>query len=285
MPVKQPPLFSWWLILLFSGIALGCLFLLFPRHLLLSQMKNGNNASPLTVEYLKDLVIRYPENMDYKISLVQQEVAMNHFSAAQRMITHYLELPLTEKARWKLQLIQYQIIRTRTFALRAHSVARSAQEQILEQWLFVLKNAPYLTAKEAAFLGHDALALNLPQLALGFYKQVLHSKQTMPASFYAQAGKAALFVSDYQTSADFYLMAMQRYQSKAQKKKSFINAINSLSAGGLPGQALELAQKHINSVPQDKDLLLFLVNTALRGNQPKTAEEYMTQIIRLQFTQ
>jgi hypothetical protein len=247
---NHKPLFPWFGISFFSIIAMSILLLLFPQKILISLIVNSENTSPLTIAYLKDLIHRNPENIDYKISLAKQEMQLGNLSEAERIIQPYLSIEnpikIPIKWHWEAKFIDYNITRLRAFELPEHSLRRLFFEKHLENTLYQLQKSPFLSLENSIDLGDSALAFNHPGMANGFYRLLLNSPTPLSPHRYEKAGQAALYVSDYPTSIKFYQLAIQN------------------SAGA-----------------EKRRLILALTQIALRSNQPKLAEEFLEPVISL----
>jgi len=285
MSLKTMRFFSWWGVLLFSILSFAILTTLFPNKLLLNYILNDKNTSPLTFAYLKDLIKRHPDQIDYKISLIRQEIQLGNLNAAKRLITVYSEPSslenLPSRARWKLAYMHYQILRIETFKLKPKSAKRLKYEDILITNLTPFQYSPYLTAEESANFGDDALSLNQPKIAMVFYKKTIKQSHNLSGRFYSQVGQAALFVSDYEASAAFYLLAMKKSQIQAKRRFYFRKAIDSLVAGRRTKEVVVFIQQNINGLENDRATILHLVHVALAVNQPQLAEKYISQVLQL----
>ncbi|MCR9192132.1 MAG: hypothetical protein NXI01_05660 [Gammaproteobacteria bacterium] len=284
MSVTKQRFFSWWIIIIFTVLTMIALTLLFPRHALHKRIMDDSNNSPLSIAYLKSLIATHPDKVEYKIALIRKQLRTGHVEIAKKLLAQqYKPPPFTTKKGWQFQFMKYRILRMETFSLRENTAQRSQYETELRAIILTLKQSPYLTAIESAQLGHDALATNQPELAMHFYRQSLKHSKTLDASFYAQVGKAALFVSDYKMSAKFYLIAVEKYSSPAKQRECFGKALASLQAGQLFAEGMALIEKNQAYIEQDRQLLMVVASFALSANQPKLAERYVTQLIRLKY--
>lgn len=300
MPLKTRKVFSGWGILFFSIVSFAVLFLIFPQKLLVRRIVQEQHPSPLTIAYLKDLIAKNPENNNYKISLAKIELKMGHLRKAHRLIEPYLLHPmdfkLSQGEQKNLHLLHYRLIRIKTFKLSPKDSQRSQFEKLLEQKLEFMQNMNNLNARQAAYLGRDALALNQPHLAIKFYQIVLdraeachlRKKNAMQATChqmlsvhsYERAAQSAMYVSQYEMSAKFYLLARDQSKGIDLQRKFFIKAVKSLQSSGDVKKALLFAQQNINELREDPATLRYLVRIALKANRPKLAEQYIVLLLK-----
>lgn len=283
LPAKPSKKFAWWYIVLFALALIVLLALLFPQQLFLRTLINSNQPNAASVLYLRNLLALHPDNSELALALVQQEFALGDHAAAEHDIAPYLTATPQTTLQWKTLWIYYQIVRAQTYALLENNPERRNREAALAKLLSQLAASPLLTANNIAQLAQDALALDQVQLAMGFYRLAAQHPESQSASFFAQAGKTALFVSDYAASAQFYLLAMQKSGTIDLKRDYFAQAINSLAASGHADAIITFANAHIDGLAQDKATLLLLAKTALRADRPDRAQEYIREVLQLQY--
>lgn len=269
--------FSWLGVIVFSAVACILLLILFPKKVLLNNILHDKNSSPLTIIYLKDLIKHNPDNTQYKISLIQQEISLGHLNIAKQLLEQYKDFDWSSAERWTLQFLSYKIHRIETFALKSHTAKRIDAEQTLKKLLMILQQSPNLSGSDAILLGDDALAMNEPAVALSFYQQVLKKQHQLPVSFYAKVGQAGLYVSDYQTSASFYLLALKNSKSIDKQQLYFMKAMDSFRAGKQFDKALVLLPRY-DKLINNKSTLMYVINLALNANQPALAEQYASRL-------
>lgn len=280
---SQSRIFVWWHVLLFTALLLIMLLLLFPQKLLLKALLTTTKADPLAISYLYSFSAQDPHNVELKITLAKQQMLAGKLNEAAKLIAPYLT-PMPHTAlQWQTFWIYYQIMRTYVYELPAMSRLRSQQEKQLKILLRSLLQSPYLDIDQRADLAQDALALDEPKLALQLYQQAVQAKVNKPPAYFAGAGQAALFVSDYEASANFYFIAMKRSTTLAEKRKYYMGALDSLRAAGKPQGVMQIAQQHIDGLAQDRDTQLYLVKLALAVNNPQAAQDYMQQVLHLRY--
>lgn len=273
----------WWEILLFAILIIGFLVILFPPKLFIQSLMNNPVPSEVSVSYLKSLIAKDKNNIPIKIVLAEQLIKLGQVAEAKSIIQPYVgETPKTEQ-QWNLLFVFYEIMRIETFAMPLGSAQRVKNTKILQSLLPALMRSPYLTAEQAGVMAEDSLAFDFPQLAGAFYKIAIQKNINRPAHFYAQAGQAMLFIGDYQSSADFYLIAMKRSTALTAKRKYYIAGVESLVASGVAGNAFAFAKKNIDGLSTDTETLTYLTQLALKASQQNVADEYISRILQLQY--
>jgi len=86
---NENSLFSGWALLLFSLVIILILFVLFPGKKLLTSFSN-NPTDRTTIEYLKTLIDKEPENATLKINLANAQISIGHLSKAEQTLSQLL---------------------------------------------------------------------------------------------------------------------------------------------------------------------------------------------------
>ena len=281
--LNKSRIFPWWKILLFGGLFLATLYFLFPPALFLKSIETNPEPNQLTAVYLKNLIEKYPHNVDLKISLGEQELSEGHLPEAEKIInTYYTQTPKTD-LEWKVFWLHYLLLRTKTYALENSDATRKVQEAQLAALIPAFLHSPVLTIDEITILADDALANDNSQLAVDLYKKAETLPNQKTIAFYEQAAKAALFAKSYQDSANFYLEAMGESTTLPQKKLFFMKAVDSIQEAGSASVALGFARKHVAGLEHDQDVLIYLAQLALSANDTQGAEGYIKEALKLEY--
>ncbi len=277
--------FAWWHILLFTALLLLLLLFLFPKQLLIKSLINNPNPSALSIIYLRNLAALQPQNMELKLALAEQELKLGNVSNTANIIAPYITLSPHSPEQWKVLWLHYQVTKTQAFALPEKSPVRLADEKILRQLLPILAQSPDSNVQMIDSLAQDALALGEVKTALILYKTAAKFPGHNSPEFFAQAGKTALFISDYQDSAEFYLLAMQKSTSIDDQRNYFIAALKSLMAGAKFNDALKFSEKNINGLAKDPTTLIFLAKMALSADKPDVAQRYIKRVLQFKSSE
>lgn len=274
--------FRWWYILLFTGLLLGVLLIFFPQQLLIDALTKNSQSSQLTVTYLRNLAALSSKNTDLQIALAKQEITLGNFANADKVVKPLLTWTPQEPVQWQAILIHLLVLTSQTFAYPEKSEKRLQGEKQMKQLLTVLTKYPDLSADQAKDLAQKALELNEAGLSVTFYKRAAESAPQSP-DFLANAGKVALFVSDYQTSAQFYILAMKASKDLNQQRTYYQAALNSLLANGKTTTIMPFAEKNLGDLAKDQQTLIFLAKTAQSVGQKDDALKYIKQALDFQY--
>ena len=280
---KKSPLLDSSTILIFALLFFVLLMVLFPRSLFLNNLVSNQTPSNISTSYLRNLIEEYPSNVAMKLGLAEQEIKLGNMTEANTLIAPYITLTPTSKIQWKVLFLHYQVIRIGAFSLGEKNPKRIHDEELLKQLLPILVNSPWLTADETAILAKDSLAFNQPRLAVAFYKLTINKQGKQSSTFFSEAGRAALYIGDYESSAMFYLLAMHNSTQRAVRRICYFKAIDSLKLSGKVGRALDVAQHSIDGLMNDKKTLILLTQLANEAGENKVAEQYVKRIVQLRY--
>lgn len=278
---KRPP-FGWWQMLVAVVLLIGVMILLFPKKSFVDLLVSNHEPSAVSISYLKNMVDNDPTNRDLRMNLAQQQFKMGQIQEAKTTISSVISFAPSSDFQWNVLWLYYLITRVEAFQLKEKSPDRLEKEAKLRALQIVLARSPLLPTNKQQILANDALAFEQPSVANYLDKKIMaQSKQ--PVAFYAEAGKTALYVKDFQGSADFYRLAMEKSGTLEDKRLYYTKALVSLSAAGTDEKALEFAQKNIDGLAKDKSTLIYLTKLALRAGQQKIAAGYINQLLQLKY--
>lgn len=276
--------FRWWHILLFTGLLLAATLVFFPQKNLI-KLLTSNNAHPsqLAAIYLRNLAVLYPQDAELHLALAEQELGLGNLANADKAIIGFLTMTPNNPLQWRVIALHYQVTRTETYAFAEHSAGRLQGEAEMKRLLPILAKSPDLSVDQAKNLAQDALSIDKADIAVALYKRIIAAAPNQSPEFFANAGKVALFASDYQSSGEFYLLAMQGSDNLPKKRDYYKAALNSLLAGGKPAMVMEFAEKNIDGLAQDQLTLLFLAKMAMNANEGDFAQKYIKQALEFKY--
>ncbi|KTD39432.1 hypothetical protein Lnau_0199 [Legionella nautarum] len=280
---KKRKFFGWWQILVFVLLLVGLFLLLFPKGLFINTVLHNTKPSRVSVSFLKNLIAKDPTNVGLRMNLAQQALALGELQEAKQAIAPLINFSPSTETQWRALWLYYQISRVETFQLRPNTLTRREKEAYLKSLQTLLANSPYLNSDEQVQLADEALATNTPEVADRLFKKVMLRDKKRPIAFYVKAAKAALFVKDYEGSAEFYRMAMERSTTTEDKRLYFTKALESLIASGNPTKTLAFAEKNIDGLKDDQTTLVYITKLALRAGQQQVAEHYVGQLLHLRY--
>lgn len=287
---KRKRLLIWLVIPLFSGLLIAFLVILYPKKSFIHTLMYPIHPSEVSINYLKNLIEEYPKDLSLKLALADQEIRVGKISEAKDLIQPYLSLKPKNSYEWKVLWMYYQIVRIETFALPEGNLQRERKMDILAKLSTTLLEAPNMTSDKAGQMAEESLGLGQTDNAARFYRMAIPKNKSLqqlnrPASFYAQAARAMLYVKDYQNSANYFLMAMQQSKGRLEKRSYFIKAVESLEAEGSAAKAYAFAEKHVDGMNKDPQVLKYLTQLALGANKTEKVRVYMGQLLQLQYSE
>lgn len=280
-PVLAPP----WLIALLATMVGGGLWLLYPRQDLERRLAQ-TSESALSVAYLHNLLRSDPENPQLRLLLAQRQLAHGELDEARKTLQPALQSPRPEVHRealwalWELSFVEYQrtpeaqttLRQQRLTGLREQLHALAAERWPLERQMAIMRLA--------AQLGERALSARISrEMAM----DPDHPLDAEPR--YERAAREALGVGDYAGSADLYLLARRATHDPQRARAYFLAAVRALQSGNRPREALDLAQREIGALEQDRDILIFMTELARAAGRPDVADRYVRQLLRLALLQ
>ena len=282
---KKLSTFKWWTILIIGLLLIILLMILFPQEHFVNRLIENQVPSEISRSYLRNLIQQNPTNLAMKYSLAEQELGLGDVHAAEAVIHPYITFNPSTEISWKILALYYRILRSEAFALHKKSLKRRSKEAEMIKLLPILAQSESLSVIEEPMLAKDALAFEQPTLAVLFYKQAILRPIKRPATFYAAAGKASLFIQDYQDSAHFFGLAMQESTMLSKKRYYFRKAIRSLKYAGDVNKALDFAVEHIDGLKDDQQTLMLLTQLAIEAGRHQLANDTLQQLLHLRYIQ
>lgn len=272
-----------WHILAFAGFFLVSAAWIFPQKLLINMLTETAHPNLLSVTYLRNLAALHPKDAKLHVSLAEQEMILGNLNNANQAINPFLTLKPTNALQWHIAFLYYQIVYGQTYAAAENSADRLRGEAELKKLLILLAQSPDLPIEQAQQLAQQALALNQANLAVNFYKRIIAVDPHQSPEFLATAAKVALSASDYASSGEFYLLAMQNSTNLEQKRTYYAAAVDSVAEAGKPAATMDFAEKNLDGLADDSKTLIFLAEVALKADQQQYAEKYIKQALNFKY--
>lgn len=268
-------------ILLLLVLVSTILWVFFPQDELLQDLNQNHQPSMVTVNYLENLLLLYPEYTKLRLSLVKQLVNLHQYNQAKYYLSYLntksLETSQADSTRWLQYQIQEGLIETSKVSLK-QQLARKKQQ--LTKLMTGLQTTQ-LSLNALSDLALDAAAINETQLAKVFYLRLLNSNLPARARTYERGARAALSMQDYQNSSRLFFKAQQYSHTLTQQRGMFMAGIRSLQAGNFVKQAIDVAELHLGDLQADRATLIFLTKVALAADKPHIAQDYIKAAIKL----
>ncbi len=256
----------------------GALWLMFPKLDLERRLTSSTSDSGLSYVYISNLLRSDPDNPRLRALMAQHEAK----EEAARLAREALEArtaelqsntPLTV---WNAAMDEYHGIDPADTGRRA-----AARTALVEQLQSLLKED--LPPGSLPRLAAQAFQLEERALGIRLYRQMARSSTSSAeaSALYRRAAREALAMSAHAEAADLFLAARRTTTDPAEAKALFLDAIAVMQASGKPAAALALAQREVQGLENDQQVLRALVDLARAAGKPAVAEQYMKRLLRL----
>ncbi|MDY0105478.1 MAG: tetratricopeptide repeat protein [Giesbergeria sp.] len=281
-PVERPVLAPYWLTLLLAGMVGGALWLLYPRQDLERRLAVARDDSALSNAYLHNLLRSDPDNPQLRLLLAQRQAAEGELEQVRRTLqpaTDSSNPQLHRDAVWTLWEATYNKYQKTPPREKAK---RLALRQDLGQQLSTLTQEEWSLTQHQQ-LTRQAFLLGARDEGIALLRD-LAARETQPGmavELYESAAREALTGSNYPLGAELYLLARRAAPDAPTAKRHYLAAVAAMQASGQAAAALELAERELGDLHDDRDTLLLLVQLARSAGRPDIAERYVKQLLRL----
>lgn len=184
--------------------------------------------------------------------------------------------PLRERAR----LLELDIALRQAQAYSLGHPDRPAQiDAVRERLRALLALDP--PADLALQLAQRAAAIGATDLATAAYERLLAFPAELPVPVWETAAASALQWGEHRLAARLLMRAHAGAATAAEQRRLFLAALRTLQAASLFGEALALADLHLDALAGDTDALEFLTRLALAANRPDLAQRYAILLLRI----
>lgn len=256
-------------------VAVVC-WLVFPRDL--SDTLRNADLDAVTLSYSTAWLKAKPDDHALRLVLARDLIELGRFAEADTQLDYVAantsQPSLLDQLRWLRARLPFVALMAIAPAERGGSVlstrARVALSKVQPERLETAQLQRY--AEMALILG------NL-DLAVGAYH--LLAVQAPPAwQWHRKAGDALLARGRYARASEEYILAMRAQQGGA-GRADFLKAVTTLQAGGLSGQALDVAARWEGVFLNDSEVLYRLMSLARAAGEGARAQHYAVLLLRL----
>lgn len=273
-PDARQRFFSYGMLILFAAFFILVLVFLFPGRSLVKSLVNQAYFSQVDFRYSLLLLER---NANLPVQF--KEIEKNPGQVIERLLKAR-QLFLQNKE-WDNLWLSYIVIKTMTYDEKNGKQLKNAGILAMQDYFRIFPKIPNSTT-QLTVLAQDALALDLPPVALFFYEAVIEKDPNQGVYFYTKAAQAALWAGQCKKSADFYFSAQHQSTSMNDQRYLYIKALKTLFSCAEYNLALSLADKNINGLREDPQTYQLLTELSLKANQPQKAEVYVRKLLELQ---
>lgn len=258
------------------------LILLFPKERLLDILNKSNAGDPASVRYLESLLRVQPGDDSLRIRLANELLRVGNPRKALVIMTGFSAKLLPADNRNVLEM-RYRALKELLLADGATGERQNLQSALAE------------TARE---LAHD----NPPQWKLRHFAEDARKTGDLASWRYfnrradlleiaarpagADATPAdpfalALGAGNYQLAASICFSAMPAAASHTERRQLFFKGVRTLQSGNLALEALEAGERHLGSLGNDRETLIFLTRVGLAAGKPERAQRFIRRALQM----
>lgn len=126
-----------------------------------------------------------------------------------------------------------------------------------------------------------ASKLGEADLSMRLYGQDVPQDPAAAATYYEHAAQEALGQGDYDGCARLYLAARASTTDPTEAKRYYFAAVAALRSGNKTQQALDLAQREIGPLADDRQTLLMLTELARAAGRPDVADRFVRRLLHV----
>ena len=275
---EEPPrlkLVNHWQLLLAAILMVGLLRAIFPQKALVEELYGREKLDELTLSYIENLHRTQPNNADLTILLARAQQEQLDLAALERLLNPILQsgrddarqrsearllllrsyerildssLPGPDRATWERRLTGF--------------LRESSEDEIM----------PQLAGEFAA----EAFNLGLTNLGLRFLRRI---SQQDPSTALADHAHAELAQGHHAFAAEYFMLARHQTEDRDLARAYFRRGVSALMAASRFQQAMELVDRNLGDLADDRDTLNFLTRTALAAGEPGRAARYAQQLV------
>lgn len=245
---------------------------LFPSQSIPLLALSETSPQPLTAFYLEKLSANHPNDMALKIALTEQTIGLNKWASANALLS---ELALNPALQNQLTRLTFIMRLTMAYS-QPKGLARTKELDILKVKIPSLLNLN-LTPAQDDQLGNIALKLGAPDTALAFFQRVIKANPNQSALYYENIARVALASSQYEVSAQFYLIAAQHQTQMELKRADIVEALKAYQSGNMMEKGVTVLLTLSDDIIDNQAMLIFLTKYAIAANRPDLATTYITR--------
>lgn len=275
---EEPPrlkLVNHWQLLSAAILMVGLLRAIFPQKALVEELYERDKVDELTLSYIQNLHRTQPGNADLTILLARVQQEQLDLAALERLLDPILKSgrdDARQRSEARLLLLRsYERILSRALS----ATDRTAWEHRLTDFLRDSSEDEVLPQLAGDFAA-AAFNLGQPQLGFRFLRRI---SQQNPSTALADYARAELAQGRYVLAAEYFMLARHQTEDRDLARAYFRRGVSALMAASRFEQAMELVDRNLGDLADDRDTLNFLTRTALAAGEPERAARYAQQLV------
>ncbi len=276
-PIKLASFVSFWNVSAFVCAVIFIFVVIFPQEGLQQAIVGRQVISTVTATYLQNLLRLYPNEIQLRLLLIEQEIGLDELDRAMANMQPLLN-STDPKVLDSVQWLTYSLNKQMFYSLPKNSPNQAKVLTMLQEQLRFLANKTK-DSDQLLTLAQDAISFNSQDVAYPIFIDLFQNPNVPRGTWLIDAGKTALSLQHFKESSEFYLAAMQDSIETQQRREYYMDAVNSLIAGNMPEQAYQLATIYYESDFADKEMLFFMAKLAVLAGHPEDAQAYLQQLL------
>ncbi|WP_040296603.1 hypothetical protein [Alcanivorax hongdengensis] len=251
-------------------------WLVFPRDLS-SSLRNAR-LDAVSLSYMQAWLKAKPDDYQLRLLLANELINYGRFSAAQnqiRYISRHAGGVYDNAIVWLELRRDFQRLMALQPEQRDGTMLNYAAVTALRQ-----VDTAQLDKAQRAQYGEMALLLGELNLAVTMFDGIAESDEH-PEQWYARSARLLLANGRYRQAGDEYIKAMDARAIYALRKQYFLDAMDTLEAGGLHHHALVLAATRERIFYHDDEVLFRLLKLAQAGGDLQRAQHYALLLMHM----
>jgi hypothetical protein len=275
---EEPPrlkLVNHWQLLLAALLMVGLLRAIFPQKALVEGLYERETLDELTLSYIENLHRTQPGNADLTILLARAQQDQLDLAALERLLNPILRSgrdDARQRSEARLLLLRRY---ARILSTALPGADRATWERRLTEFLRESSEDEVLPQLAGEFAS-EAFNLGLTQLGFRFLRRVSQQDPSMALADYAHAELAQ---GHYALAAEYFMLARHQTEDRDLARAYFRQGVSALMAASRFEQAMQLVDRNLGDLADDRDTLNFLTRTALAAGEPARAAQYARQLV------
>lgn len=268
-------------VLLLGSSVLVALVAAFQRDSQQSDYFSGEPASELTVSYLEAWLRLQPDSPQRLMLLGEQYLKLNRRQQALALAEHMEQLGSADDSMEKQALyLRVNVAQQLAYEVPAHDSQREPRLEKLRNELLGTLDYRWSIRQQTEFATSAAQA-GAYEVALDYYRQLAKADTENALHWHQLAANLAFSRQEYEEAADSLFAAAALSRGQAQEREYFLRALAVLESGDRAELACTLAEQHIGSLGNDRQVVIYLLNLARMANRTDLINKYAQKLAEL----
>ncbi len=278
----EPPrqrLTSPWTLLGVAAVVGVTLVLIFPGRGLLTQKTVERHADQVSTSYLNTLAKQEPQTPELRFTLAEKEAELGKIAEARAALEPLYNSP-DPGIRQRARVTDFKLQMQQMYAFQPGSGDRQRANEKLRQELVAMSQYEW---DEAGLLDLAKLAEQVGdrKLRAEIYLRIAKNDPRDARKWLDQSTAITLADGGYRAAAETYFSAMDSAPSREDKRYYFMEGVKAYQAGNMIREALAAADRHIDGLADEDEILRFMIRLARMANDMPRAQAYAKKLMRM----